>query len=232
MPFIVKSKVKFRNLTGKVNFQCPVKFGIVQIGKDVDEMPISFVPAQLRIEGRLIIKGKVIINKGANLVVWPRATMTLGRYVMICSGVTVKAVENVTIGDYAMISSGCFIMDSNIHCIRDLATGNVNRPNNPIVIGDNVWMAMSAAALGGARIPSDSVLSRYSFVNKDITQWGGVFAGSPARLVRPGAARLISFDVERDVHDFFFSDQQAEFYTTDPGIEDVKDDSIARFFRI
>ena len=43
-PFVVVGKVHLRSLIGKVEFQCPVCFGTVIIGKDVDNMPISYMP--------------------------------------------------------------------------------------------------------------------------------------------------------------------------------------------
>lgn len=234
LPLIVKHKVKFRALSGKIKFKCPIKFGIVQIGRDVDEMPISFIPAQLRIQGLWIINGPVIINKGANFIIWPNAVMELGSYVMICSGVTLKSVKNIRIGDHAMISSGSFIMDSNIHCIREIKTGNIKTPTSPICIGDNVWLSMNTSVLGGAKIPSDSVLTRYSFVNKDLTLEGigGIFAGSPAKLVKKGYCRLKSFTEELNVHKFFTDNPCSDYYHTEPGLEQIKDCSIENFYSI
>lgn len=133
-------KIKLRNLTGEIEFKCPVRFGLIVIGKDVDNMPAAFAPTQFFLAGKMIVRGPVIINRGANVVVWPDSTLDLGEYTLICSGVTLKSVQYVTIGKYAMISSGCFIMDSNIHCIRNMQTGLIKNPTNPIVIGDYCWL--------------------------------------------------------------------------------------------
>ena len=175
LPIVVVGcgKIKFRNLTGEIEFRCPARFGLIVIGKDVDNMPAAFLPTQIFLAGKLIVRGPVIINQGANVVVWPDAILDLGEYVLICSGVTLKSVQQITIGKYAMISSCCFIMDSNIHCLRDMQTGLVKNPTNPIVIGDCCWLSMNASVMGGARIPSHSVLTRYCFVNKDIGCYGG-----------------------------------------------------------
>ena len=113
-PIIVTGSLKIRSLIGKVIFKGDIRMGLINIGQDVDNMPISMLPAQLMVKGVLIVNGNVILNKGANLVVWPNATMELGNDVMICSGVTLKAVNEVIVGNHVMISSGCFIMDSSI----------------------------------------------------------------------------------------------------------------------
>ena len=233
LPFVVRSRVKFRKLDGRVQFNCPVRFGLVIIGKDVDNMPVSFAPTQIFIQGSLIINGPVIINKGANLVVWKNGIMELGEYVLICSGVTLKAVKHVTVGKYAMISSGCFIMDSNIHCIRNSKTGHIANPNSPIEIGDYCWLSMYAQVLGGAKIPTNSVLTRYCFVNKDIRSLGGgIFGGMPAKLLKPDRQRVISFDIENKVHKFFMDYPDAEYYESFIGPEIITDDSVVRFFKV
>lgn len=169
-------KIKLRNLTGEIEFKCPVRFGLIVIGKDVDNMPAAFAPTQFFLAGKMIVRGPVIINRGANVVVWPDSTLDLGEYTLICSGVTLKSVQHVTIGKYAMISSGCFIMDSNIHCIRDMQTGLIKNPTNPIVIGDYCWLSMNASVLGGAKIPPHSILTRYCFVNQNLEQLGGGYS--------------------------------------------------------
>ncbi len=146
-PIIVTGKLKIRALTGKITLNCKPRFGLINIGYDVDNMPIALLPAQLMIKGHLILNGDVILNHGANLVVWPNATMELGNDVMICSGVVLKAVNSVTVGNHVMISSGCFIMDSSIHCLYNTETLEATSPNGEIHIGDNVWLNMHTSII-------------------------------------------------------------------------------------
>ncbi|NLI35981.1 MAG: hypothetical protein GX416_05645 [Bacteroidales bacterium] len=149
IPLVIVGKVKIRDLSGQIDFQCPIRFGLLLIGKDVDNMPISFLPTQILIQGTLIIEGACIINQSANVIVWTHGILKLGEGILICSGVTVKAVNFVAIGKYSMISSGSFIMDSNIHCIRDTETGETYNPTSKIQIGSYCWLSMYATVLGG-----------------------------------------------------------------------------------
>lgn len=233
-PLVIVGKVHLRNLTGKVDLQCPIRFGTVIIGKDVDNMPISYMPAQIFIKGILVIKGACIINQSANVVVWPQATMELGEGALICSGVVLKAVRRVIIGKYAMISSGSFIMDSNIHCIRDTETGIISNPTKSIHIGDYCWLSMNSTVLGGGRLPNCSITTRYAFLNKsyDETYAGSVFAGMPAKIVRQNKQRVISFEREKEITQYFLDNPEAESMCYSKGVEEVNKEDMKDFFLI
>lgn len=125
-----------------MELKCKPRLGLFTIGYDVDAMPIASTQSKLMIKGKLIVNGDVILNQGANLVIWPHGTMTLGNDVMICSGVLLKAVNKVTIGNHVMISSGCFIMDSSIHALYNTETPETSPTEGEITIGDNVWLNM------------------------------------------------------------------------------------------
>ena len=166
LPIIVLGKLRIVSLRGKVRFDCPIRFGLVVLGADVDAMPITFVPTQINIQGLLSISGNVIVNKGASLVVWENGEMSLGNDVMICSGCLVKAVNRVKIGNHVMISSGCFIMDSSIHCIYNTETLDVKSSEGQITIGNNVWLNMYTDIVKWGGVPDGCVTARYTFVNK------------------------------------------------------------------
>ena len=233
-PFVVVGKVHLRKLSGKICFQCPIRFGTVIIGKDVDNMPISYLPTQLFLQGILVIKGACIINQSASIVIWPNARMELGEGTLICSGVVLKAVQSVVIGKYTMISSGSFIMDSNIHCIRDTETGEVLNPTQGIRIGDYCWLSMNTSILGGGELPMCCITTRYAFLNKKYGEVdaGSVFAGMPAKIVRRNKQRIISFRREKEIIEYFFNNPNAKYMQYFKGIEEVKEEELKTFFSI
>lgn len=205
LPVIVLGKTKIRSLSGKLAFHCPVKFGLIAIGADVDEMPITFVPAQINLSGKLNVHGSVILNKGASLVVWRNAEMNLGNDVMICSGCLVKAVNNVTIGNHVMISSGCFIMDSSIHCLYDTTTNKTTPPTGSITIGDNVWLNMYTDIIKSGGVPTGCITTRYTFINSslDSSDTYCILAGQPARIIKRNITQVHNFSTERFINSYF-----------------------------
>lgn len=234
LPFVVTGKTHFRSLTGKVEFQCPIRFGLVNIGRDIDNMPISYVPAQLFLQGKLVIQGSCVVNQGANVVVWPHGILKLGEGLLICSGVLLKATHYISIGKCAMISSGCFIMDSNIHCIRDMETGRVTKPTKPIHIGNYCWLSMNTSVMGGSTIPDCCITSRSAFINKnfDDINIGSFLVGTPAVPIRENLQRVISFDREYEIHQFFLQHPEADYFQSFLGIEDVNNNEQSKFFSI
>lgn len=206
LPIIITGKTKLR-LSGIVEFKCPVRFGLVNIGFDVDNMPITFSPTQIMIKGKLIIGGDIIVNKGANLVVWPNATMKLGNDVMICSGVTLKATNRVTVGNHVMISSGCFIMDSSIHCIYNTETMEVSSPFSEITIGDNVWLNMYTDVIKSGGVANGCITARYTLINKpaNCADTNCFLAGQPAKVVKRNVTQLHNLSSEKDVKYYFNS---------------------------
>lgn len=201
-PIIVTGKLKIRSLSGSVTFKCPVRFGLMNIGFDVDNMPIAFLPTQLMIKGNLILSGDVLLNQGANLVVWPNATMTLGNDVMICSGVVLKSVNKVSIGNHVMISSGCFIMDSSIHCLYNTETLETNSPNGGIIIGDNVWLNMHTAIIKSGHVPNGCVTTQYAYIGKPMnpSDTNCLLSGQPAKIIKRNITQVHNFTTEKFIN--------------------------------
>lgn len=199
MPIVIIAPVKIRNLSGRCIIKKQIHYKMFCIGTDVDNMPQSFLPAQLNIQGTLVLNGFVSLNKGASLVVWPDATMTLGDDVMICSGVTIKAVNNVTVGNHVMISAGCFIMDSSIHCIYNTNTMETDCPDGEITIGNNVWLNMYTDVIKWGSVPDGCITTRYSLINKiqDPDDINCILAGQPAKVIKRGYSQVHNFTTER-----------------------------------
>lgn len=197
-PIIVTGKLKIRSLTGHMTITCKPRFGLVNIGCDVDNMPIALQSAQLMVKGHLIINGDVILNQGANLVVWPKGVMELGNDVMICSGVVLKAVNKVSIGNHVMISSGCFIMDSSIHCLYNTLTLEVASPNGEIYIGDNVWLNMHTSIIKNGGVSNGCVTTQYAYIGKPMNplDTNCLLSGQPAKIIKRNISQVHNFSTE------------------------------------
>jgi len=204
-PIIVTGKLKVRAINGRISMHCTPRFGLMNIGCDVDNMPIAMSPAQLMITGHLILNGDVILNQGASLVVWPNATMELGNDVMICSGVVLKAVNKVSIGNHVMISSGCFIMDSSIHCLYNTETLEAASPNGEIHIGDNVWLNMHTSIIKWGWVSNGCVTAQYTYIGKPMNPFDTncLLAGQPAKIIKRNITQVHNFTTEGNITKHF-----------------------------
>lgn len=102
------------------------------------------------------------------------------------TGVTIVAQTEVRVGDRVFIGANSTLCDTDFHPLRgDLRgadpTAGVSRP---IVIEDDVFIGMDTLILKGSHIGRGSVIGAGSVVSSDVPP-GVIFAGNPARLVRP-----------------------------------------------
>lgn len=235
LPIIVIGKLILDSHKGMIVFECPVKFGLVLIGKDIDNMPIATNSSRLMVDGILIFKGKCIINHSSNVVVWSDGIMTIGKYVIIASGVLLKSAHSVYIGDYTRLASGCFVMDTNAHAIKDTITGYIKRIFNDIKIGDCCWLAMNTSVTAGTKIPNYSISARNSVLNKDYSIAGNIgcfLAGSPAKILKTNVQRIFDIKTEGEAILYFKQNPDMEFYQASPGFEHEEDINVESIFKI
>lgn len=235
LPIVVLGRLRLDGLQGRVVFDCPVKYATVMIGKCMDNMPIETAPTRLLVSGTLRFKGRCIINHSANVVVWQGSEMILGNYVVICSGVVVKSAYRVSVGDYTRITSGGFVMDTNVHAIKDITTGRVKRIFKPIEIGSYCWLAMNTSVTAGAKIPNYSISTRGAVLNRDYTESGEIgclLAGSPAKILRSNFQRIFDLRTEAKITQYFHDNPQAEYYESTPSFETAEDIDVSGHFSL
>lgn len=234
-PFVVTGKLRLGPLTGKVEFKCPLRFGLVNIGKDMDNMPIAFAPARFQIQGKIIIQGPLVINQSAAVIVWPNGTLDIAEGVRIGSGVLLKSTNYIKIGKFTTFTSGCFVMDTNVHAIKFVETGRIGRTSSPIIIGDYCWITMNSSIMPGAKIPDFSIATRYALMNKDYTldnKIGALIGGMPAKVIKYGCQRIFDPDKERKINRYFALNPSEQEYYDQIGFDEVNLSDAEEFFRI
>ena len=101
--------------------------------------------------------------------------LKMGRKSSIGEGATIWSHAPITIGSRSVISQYCFV-----HCaMRD---GTQEHPE-PIVIGDDVWIAAESVIVGGARVPNGVLVGARSFIREAIDTWT-IATGHPAKSRR------------------------------------------------
>ena len=235
LPILVFGRLKIYTLKGNIEIVGPIHFGMVQIGKDMDHMPISLLPVKLRIHGNLIIDGYVIISPGAVLEVLRGSHMILGKYCIIASGVYLKSEILVEIGKNTRIASGCIVMDTNMHSFRNTLTGEVRKRNKPISIGNHCWIGMNTTISKGTKLPNGSIVGRNSFLNKDYTKLFpeySILADSPLKLISKNIQRTWSLDEEIEIRRYFEDNQNKNYYKMAKGIKEYSDKELVNDFKL
>ena len=150
----------------------------------------------LRVFGRLRIRGPGQVVFGDNVVVDMEVTpftyaddavIRVGNRCFL-NGTRFGCARQITIGDDCILADAR-IMDTDFHSTAvDRHHSDAPVRVLPIVIEDNVWVAAAAGVLPGTHIGRDSVVG-FGSVCSGRMESGFIFAGNPARPIRPVTGR-------------------------------------------
>lgn len=135
--------------------------------------------------GRLEVGRSVMLMAGCWITVPEGGRARIGAGTHMNLGVFLAAYEHVEIGAHCMLANGCFVTDAD-HRFEDpdrpiLAQGYAVK--GPTVIGENSWLGLNVAVLGGVTIGRNCVIGANSVVTRDIEPFS-VAAGIPARVIK------------------------------------------------
>jgi acetyltransferase-like isoleucine patch superfamily enzyme len=120
--------------------------------------------------------------------VWVAVTggrLRMHEYSALNRGVFVSTSELVEIGAYSKVGNWAFVTDGE-HRHSDLTrpfTWQGMRAKGPTIIGENVWVGVGSAILGGLTVGDRSIIGANSVVTKDVPPYT-IAAGAPARVIR------------------------------------------------
>ena len=147
-------------------------------------------PQHLKIFGENISIGDYVTlisssDKKIDISTWQtdklNGSISLGNYILISPGTSIRSAESIDIGDSTMIASDVVITDSDWHGIYD-RTDYVATPK-PVKIHKNVWIGERSIILKGTQIGENSIIGAGSVVHGDIPP-NSIYAGNPAKEVK------------------------------------------------
>lgn len=110
----------------------------------------------------------------------------IGDNTSISSFTTVYATFGVKIGKNCLISSNCGISSYNHVSNSANRHDDVEKDkefSKPVVIGDNVWIAMNCCVLPGVIIGDNAIIGAGSVVTKNVPA-NEIWAGNPAKFMK------------------------------------------------
>ncbi len=91
----------------------------------------------------------------------------------------------IKIGINCMFSWGISIFATDSHTIFDKDTKEIlNKQKEPLIIGDNCWIANNVIFTKNAQIPDNTIIGMFSLVSKKFTEPFTIIAGNPAKIVK------------------------------------------------
>ena len=125
-----------------------------------------------------------------------------GRGVRIAPGSRIQAGKRVSLGNNSNVGQGCWLLGditignnvmmapevivlSSNHEFSDVTRPMIEQgqgPDQPVCIGDDVWIGTRAIILPGVKVGSHSVIGAGCVVTKDVDEWV-IVGGNPGRVI-------------------------------------------------
>ncbi len=140
----------------------------------------------IRGQGTIVLGDGVILDGSIDPVAlvasFPSSRLEIGARSRLSGSVVIAAGE-VRIGEGTILAP-CRIMDNDWHRTDGarVGAGALVAPA-PVVIGDNVWIAVGSMVMRGVRIGDDAVVGAGTVVRSDVAA-GAVVLGNPQRVVQ------------------------------------------------
>lgn len=231
LPFYVYGKLDIHSLKGDIIIDAPIKRGMIKIGlRELDLLPVSYLPNQLLNTGKLIFNGPVLISGGVSLSI-NGGILDIGSCCTIGGGCLIKSTNSVKIGTNTRITYSCIVFDSNVHYVKNIETGVIKRNNGPIFIGKNCWINGGAYIGKDAVVPDYSIVARNSLVNKDFTGEGTnlFLVGNPAKVLSKNVQRILSYIEENKLTQFFEENANQQEFMAPLGLFDDFNDTFTEY---
>lgn len=192
-PVAIYGRPKFIELTGRIKFIYPIKFGLIKVNSYHPDAP-SYQGSQTEIllRGTIIFKGCGQIDTGTKIYVGQNAVLELGNKFKITDCCNIGCSKYIKLDNYCRLTHRCQVLDSNYHFIADLNNGTIPPIIKPIIVGEHVWIGNSTTITGGAKIPDNTIVASNSLVNKNMTNIPNysLIGGIPAKLISSGFRRI------------------------------------------
>ena len=181
----------------KEDYPIPEGLALGIVGKNnkvTIEMPITFVNTQISVVGDnnvFSIKNTPVMVKDANFYIADGSEVYIdenssvgqGNFRLVANG-NYEDKHKVTIGKNFRAALDTVIRTSDGHTVLDFETNLATNEPKDIIIGDNVWIMTRCMLAKGAKIPSNSAVAAYSFVNKSFDEENILLAGIPAKILK------------------------------------------------
>jgi acetyltransferase-like isoleucine patch superfamily enzyme len=133
--------------------------------------------------GRMVIGDHTLLRSATapvELATGRGASLELGADCSLNSGVSIGALERVSVGARCRLGPYVMVVDSDFHDVYERAR---RPPPRPVVIGDDVWLGAKASVLPGVTIGRGAIVGTSAVVTHDVEPFT-VVAGVPAKLLR------------------------------------------------
>jgi len=232
-PVFIYGKVKIYRHSGKIVIEDRIRPGMIHLGMNTDNFSASKGGALISLTGKLIFTGPISFS--ADYVFNIFGECTIGKYGGFGYGVRICCWNKIFIGKSCRIGVESQFFDTNFHYMRHIETGQIDRRDGTIIVGDYCWVGNRTTISKGAQLPDYSTVAGNSLVNKNFTSDGAKYlflAGLPAKVVSSMRVRVFNSLEEEEIDRFFKNNPDALYYMGKQGETDDEADLERIFNRL
>ena len=176
MPRGLNINIKGNN--NKVILELPIKFANARFSLSGDDNVLSIKNTERRLNDV-----SISLSEKSELYIDENCSIGQGNFYLVANG-NYKNGHKVVIGKNFRAGKDTIIRTSDGHTIVDPETNlGTNEPQD-VIIGDNVWLMSRCMVAKGAKIPNNTGVAAYSFVNKKFDEDNILLAGIPAKILK------------------------------------------------
>ncbi len=137
----------------------------------------------LRFPINIAVGKEVVVKEGAKICSCNKnAVIKIGDRTTVGYNTLIFASSGITIGNDCLIAPFVYLVDSDHQTDRGKPINQQSNTSEPIIIGNDVWIASNVTVLKGVTIGDGAVIATNSVVNKDVPPYE-IFGGSPAKKI-------------------------------------------------
>ena len=176
MPKGIEISVKGDN--NIVILEKPIRFSNTKVSVRGDNNVLS-----IKKTNRPLKDVKIGVDNGSEVYINENSSIGQGDFYLIANG-NYKTKHKVVIGKNFRAGKDTIIRTSDGHSLIDPETKLATNEPQDVIIGDNVWIMSRCMLAKGAKIPNNSAVAAYSFVNKKFDEENILLAGIPAKIIK------------------------------------------------
>lgn len=127
-------------------------------------------------KGKGVLYGDISIGEGfslrdyCNILVYPKAKLTIGKRVFFNNFCSVNCLESIEIGDDTLFGEGVKLYDHNHLIIKNtnISVSKDQFSTAPIIIGKNCWLGSNVIVLKGVTIGDNCIVGANCIIHKSI----------------------------------------------------------------
>ena len=182
LPVVVSHRTFLRELNGKVVLPEKVETAMVKIGfGDVGHYDRKHSRSIWQVSGTVGFGGKASIGHGSKLSI--RGDLTLGADFNMTAESTIVCAKSIRFGNDCLLSWDILVMDTDEHPLYDKEHKRIN-PDEPIIVGNHVWIGCKCVLLKGAEIPDNTVLAAGTLLTSAFSGEQQVIGGNPPSILK------------------------------------------------